>query len=222
MNITFPSLPYPAGALEPHISRTTIEHHYGHHHAAYVARTNELLGESRPLDRSLLEILRASHSNGENALFNVAAQAWNHEFYWNSMHPDNGGLPSGAIAALIDKDFGNYPSFASELHKTAMGQFGSGWVWVVMNGAHLDIVRTANADNPIVHDFTPLLTIDVWEHAYYLDHQHRRARYLSGVIGHLLNWDFANRNIETAGRQHAVSSVVQYATRDHLSTAKTN
>ncbi|HNP62646.1 MAG TPA: superoxide dismutase [Woeseiaceae bacterium] len=219
MTITLPPLPYPTGALEPHISRSTIEHHYGQHHAAYVARTNELLAKSKSADRSLLEIMRASHISGENALFNVAAQAWNHEFYWNSMHPDSGGLPSGAIAALIDKDFGNYQSFASELRMSAMGQFGSGWVWVVLNGARLDIVRSANADNPIVYGLVPLLTIDVWEHAYYLDYQHQRARYLTDVIEHLLNWDFANSNIKAADNPTVARSAGRNTTRDQRSTA---
>lgn len=222
MAITLPALPYPVHALEPHISRSTIDHHYGKHHAAYVARTNELLGSSRSRDRSLIEILRASHASGENALFNVAAQAWNHEFYWNSMNPEGGGSPHGAISDLVDKDFGNFQTFASELHKTAMSQFGSGWVWVVLNGAHLDIIRSSNADNPLVHNLVPLLTIDVWEHAYYLDHQHLRARYLTAVIENLLNWEFANSNIESAGDRQATRTATDHVARKHLSTVKAN
>lgn len=222
MIITLPALPYPAQALEPQISRFTIDHHYGQHHAAYVARTNELLGNSRSRGRDLTEILRASHAGGESALFNVAAQAWNHEFYWNSMKPGGGGSPHGTISALIDRDFGSYKTFATELHKTAMGQFGSGWVWVVLNGPHLDIIRSANADNPIVHNLVPLLTIDVWEHAYYLDHQHRRARYLTGVIENLLNWDFANNNIEAAGSHRMIRAITDDASRNPISTVKAN
>lgn len=222
MTITLPALPYATNALEPHISRSTIDHHYGQHHAAYIARTNELLGNSRSRDRNLLEILRASHTSGDNALFNAAAQAWNHEFYWNSMHPNGGGSPHGDTYAFVKRDFGNYETFASELHKSAMGQFGSGWVWVVLNGAHLDIIRTANADNPVVHNLVPLLTIDVWEHAYYLDHQHRRARYLTGVIDNLLNWDFANSNIKSADGYRSTGKTTDHATRQHLSTVKAN
>lgn len=218
MTISLPALPYPVTALEPHISRSTVEYHYGQHHAAYVARTNELLSKSKPVERTLVEILRAAHASGDTALFNVAAQSWNHDFYWHSMRPHGGGLPHGAIATLIEKDFGSQKVFVNELRETALAQFGSGWVWVVLNNGHLETFGSANADNPLVYNLVPLLTIDVWEHAYYLDYQHRRALYLTKVVEHLLNWDFANRNLELAVSRSATPIVAQHTTHNQMPT----
>lgn len=219
MTIALPSLPFPASALEPHISCATIEVHHGRHHAAYVARTNELLSGSEFADWTLKEIVQAAYGNGDTALFNNAAQAWNHSFYWQSLRPNGGGPPYGTIATLIERDFGGYVSFVELIRGAAIGQFGSGWAWVVLDGGHLQITHTGNADNPLIHDQIPLLAIDVWEHAYYLDYQHRRANYVTGVIEHLLNWDFANENLKTglqwttfAGRQSSKGVASAFST----------
>lgn len=217
MPITLPALPFHASALEPHISKSTIDVHYGQHHAAYVARSNQLVADTKLADLDLYALVHAAHASENSALFNSAAQAWNHSFYWNSLRPGGGGQPHGAIATLIDADFGGYDRFVEQLQSAAMGQFGSGWAWVVLNGAHLEIVATSNADNPLVHQQVPLLAIDVWEHAYYLDYQQRRNNYVAGVIEHLLNWDFANENLDADSHSEDASPVVHRAASIYLS-----
>lgn len=196
MSFTLPPLPFPVDALEPHISATTIGYHYGKHHAGYLARTNELLARSDSDDQVLESLIRAAYEQGDIALFNAAAQTWNHSFYWNSLHPKGGGQPRGTIATLIEKDFGEASFFLEQLEAAANGVFGSGWTWVVLDDGRLDIVSTSNAESPLVRDQVPLLVIDIWEHAYYLDHQNRRADYVRAVLHHLINWEFANENLE--------------------------
>lgn len=198
MTISLPPLPFAPSALEPHISRSTIDLHYGKHHAGYVARAGELAASAGLADLSLEAIIRAAHEKGHSALFNNAAQAWNHAFYWNSLHPDGGNSPKGAIAALIERDFGSQGQFLDRLHSAATGVFGSGWAWIVLNGGNLEVTQTANAVNPLVENRVPLLVIDVWEHAYYLDYQNLRANYARAVLEHLINWEFANENLESA------------------------
>jgi superoxide dismutase, Fe-Mn family len=196
MRITLPKLPYPDDALEPHISRTTLQVHHGQHHRVYVENVRTLAKQVRLADRPLEHILRqTAGQDGHRALFNNAAQAWNHAFYWRSLKPNGGGVPVGEIAKRIDSDFGAYARFAEQFRAAAVGQFGSGWAWLVLDGNTLKVTRTANADSPLVHGQTPLLTIDVWEHAYYLDYQNRRADYADAVIKYLVNWDFASRNL---------------------------
>ena len=195
MQITLPKLPYPDDALEPHISRTTLQVHHGQHHRVYVENVRTLAKQVRLADRPLEHILRqTAGQDGHRALFNNAAQAWNHAFYWRSLKPTGGGVPVGEIAKRIDSDFGGYARFAEQFRAAAVGQFGSGWAWLVLHGNTLKVTRTANADTPLVYGQTPLLTIDVWEHAY-LDCQNRRADYADAVIKHLVNWDFASRNL---------------------------
>jgi Fe-Mn family superoxide dismutase len=196
MQIALPSLPYPYEALEPHISRRTLEFHHGKHHKAYVDKTRTLAKEVRMADLPLeLIIQQTVRQDRHRALFNNAAQAWNHAFYWRSLQPGGGGQPDGEIAARIKSDLGGYEAFATQFAAAATGQFGSGWAWLVLDGGKLAVTATANADTPIAHGQIPLLALDVWEHAYYLDYQNRRADYADALIKHLINWEFANRNL---------------------------
>jgi Fe-Mn family superoxide dismutase len=189
-------LPFRYEALEPYISRTTLAVHHNKHHQAYVKKTQALAKEAGLDDRPLESIIQLTAADEHRrALFNNAAQAWNHAFYWRSLRPNGGGKPYGEIAACIDADLGGYGSFAAQLSSAATGQFGSGWAWLVMDDGKLRILNTSNADTPMVHHQIPLLVIDVWEHAYYLDYQNRRAEYADMVIKKLINWDFANRNL---------------------------
>lgn len=197
MAITLPTLPYNQDALAPYISARTIEFHYGKHHNAYVDNTRRLITTTDMADLDLETIVRRASVDGSvAAVFNDAAQAWNHAFYWQCMKPGGGGEPTGAVAKEIRKTFGSYDDFASKFKATGMSQFGSGWVWLVIKNRDLQIVKTANADTPLAHGMTPLLVADVWEHAYYLDYQNRRADYLSAFIDHLVNWDFVNSQLD--------------------------
>jgi len=198
MSITQTTLPYAASALEPHISRHTLNAHYGHHHAAYVAKTRTLIQRTPLESASLEEVVLTSRQQHMKRLFSISAQAWNHDFLWHSMRPGGGGEPYGAIASLIEKSFGSQRAFSQEFVTMAGDQFGSGWCWLVYEAGRLDIVATSNADTPLGSTQLPLLTIDVWEHAYYLDYQHRRLDYIAAFLGHLINWDFANQNLARA------------------------
>jgi Fe-Mn family superoxide dismutase len=199
-----PALPYAEGALAPAISARTVYFHYRRHHAGYVAALNRLLAARPPGAEPLVTIIRNSAGDPARAgLFNNAAQVWNHSFYWRNLTPGGGGRPGGIIAAAIDRSFGGYPAFRERLIAAAISQFGSGWVWLCAegDGTGLTIRRTANAETPIqVPGVTPLLTIDVWEHAYYLDTQNRRADHVTQLVDRLLNWSFANRILETLRR----------------------
>jgi superoxide dismutase, Fe-Mn family len=196
MQFILPQLPYPYDALEPHISRATLELHHGKHHRAYIENARALAKKVRLADEPLERIIRqTAGQESHRALFNNAAQAWNHAFYWRSLKPKGGGNPGGALGGRIEADFGSYGAFVEQLTAAATGQFGSGWAWLVLDGATLKVTRTANADTPLVHGQVPLLTIDVWEHAYYLDYQNRRADYAAAIIEHLINWEFAARNL---------------------------
>lgn len=205
-----PPLPYAADALEPHLSRRTLAAHYGRHHSAYVDKTRKLI-ENTELESAPIEsILRSSHQQKNRSLYNAAAQSWNHQFYWLSMDPLGGGEAIGPIAELIDVSFGSQSSFRQQFITTAGDHFGSGWVWLVLDDGRLRILATSNADTPLSGTCTPLLTIDVWEHAYYLDYQHRRLDYISAFMAHLVNWRFANSNLAAAldrrSRQPAAAS----------------
>jgi Fe-Mn family superoxide dismutase len=196
MQITLPSLPYPYDALEPHISRTTLEIHHGRHHRAYVEKARTLAGQVHLADQPLERIvLQTAGQDRHRALFNNAAQAWNHAFYWRSLRPGGGGKPQGEIAERVEADLGGHDAFAEQFASAATGHFGSGWAWLVLDGDRVKITTTSNADTPLAHGQAPLLAIDVWEHAYYLDYQNRRAEHVAAVIAHLLNWDFANGNL---------------------------
>jgi Fe-Mn family superoxide dismutase len=197
MSIVLPPLPFGKEALEPYISSQTLEYHYGKHHNTYVTNTNNLIKDTELKNLSLEEIIRITANDPSKiSLFNNAAQVWNHTFYWNSLKSGGGGKPSGTLAQKIDSDFGSYENFAKALKEAALGQFGSGWVWLVLENGIVKIVKTSNADTPIAHGKKPLLCIDVWEHAYYLDYKNGRADYADALINHLINWDFANKNLE--------------------------
>ncbi len=195
MSITLPDLPYARNALEPHISAETLEFHHGKHHNAYVTNLNKLIAGKPEESKSLEEIILSA----EGSVFNNAAQVWNHTFYWNCLKPGGGGQPGGPLADAIQRDFGSFQAFREALADAAATQFGSGWAWLVAQGGRLKVVKTANADLPMRHGQTALLTIDVWEHAYYIDFRNARPKYVETVIDHLLNWDFAAMNFQKAG-----------------------
>lgn len=196
MTLSLPELPYAYNALQPHISHATLVFHHGKHHRAYVEKTNELAAEAHLTYQPLESIIaKTAGRPAYQELFNNAAQACNHSFYWNSLRPGGGGYPHGEIARQIVTDFGDYPTAVKNLTDAVMGLFSSGWVWLVLDGDRLKITSTSIADTPLAYGQTPLLAIDVWEHAYYLDYQNDRAAYAAAVIKHLLNWEFANQNM---------------------------
>jgi Fe-Mn family superoxide dismutase len=200
MAFELPPLPYPKNALEPHISERTMDFHYGRHHQAYVTNLNNLV-KDQPFERqSLEEIIKATHKDSsKTGVFNNAAQVWNHTFFWHSMKPQGGGSPSGNIAAALTKDCGGLDKFKEQFKATAVGQFGSGWAWLVADKGQLKIVSTPNAITPLAEGQTALVTCDVWEHAYYLDYQNRRPDFVQTFLDHLINWDFAAQNLAKAG-----------------------
>ena len=201
MAVTLPDLPYARDALAPHISEETLNFHHGKHHNAYVVKTNEMIAGTPHDNASLEEIIQdAAKGGAETAgLFNQSAQVWNHTFYWNSMKPNGGGKPTGAVANAIDEAFGSYDDFAAAFKQAGATQFGSGWAWLIAKGGKLEVRKTANADLPFTEaGVTPLLTMDVWEHAYYLDYQNKRPDYMGAFLDHLVNWDFANENLAKA------------------------
>jgi Fe-Mn family superoxide dismutase len=196
MAVTLPELPYGKDALSPFISANTLEFHYGKHHKAYVDNLNKLIEGTDLAKMSLEEIIKVTNADtAKTGIFNNAAQVWNHSFYWQCLKAGGGGKPVGAIAEKIDATWGSYEKFAEELKNAGITQFGSGWVWLVPDGKDLKIIKTTNADTPLAHEQKPVLTIDVWEHAYYLDYQNRRPDYLTAVIQNLINWDFVNANL---------------------------
>ena len=204
MPLVLPPLTYPYDSLEPFISNATLKTHHGKHHRAYVDKVNALTEGTALAGESLEAIVRRSAQQRTaadplmTAVFNNAAQAWNHAFYWHSLRPHGGPGPQAALAARILSDFGGLAPLGDALKSAATGHFGSGWAWLVVHNNTLEVVTTANADTPIVHGQAPLLVIDVWEHAYYLDHQERRSAYVAAVVDHLLDWEFASRNFERA------------------------
>ena len=194
MSIEFPALPYAANALEPHVSARTLEHHHGKHHKGYVDKLNNAIAGTAHEGQSLEAIITAAHAASDTGVFNNAAQSWNHTFLWSSMSATGGGEPSGPLADAIVDRFGSVQRFRDEFKAAALAQFGSGWAWLVRTDAGLDIVSTGNADTPLVHGVTPLLTLDVWEHAYYLDYQNKRDAYVDVFLTNLISWDFAAEN----------------------------
>jgi superoxide dismutase, Fe-Mn family len=201
MAYTLPDLPYARNALSPQISEETLNFHYGKHHQAYVTNMNGLIAGTDLEGKSIEEITKAAAADKSKAgLFNNAAQVWNHTFYWHSMKPGGGGKPTGKVAELIERDLGGYDNFVKEFKNAGATQFGSGWAWLVYKGGKLAITKTPNAETPLTEaGTTPLLTMDVWEHAYYLDYQNKRPDYMDTFIGQLINWDFVNKNLAAAG-----------------------
>ena len=195
MSVTLPALPYAEDALAPHISANTMSFHYGKHHQAYVDNLNKMIDGTDYEGKSLEEIIKAS-AGKDAGVFNNSAQVWNHTFYWHSMAPNGGGAPTGKIAELIDRDFGSYDEFKAAFAAAGATQFGSGWAWLVLAGDKLEVRKTPNAETPLTEEgVTPLLTMDVWEHAYYLDFQNARPAYMAAFLDNLVNWDFANANL---------------------------
>lgn len=196
-SITLPPLPYAENALEPVISSDTVALHYGKHQAGYVAKANQLLKHSRFKTETIEEIILETAGDDRNIpLFNTAAQAWNHDFFWKCLSPKGGGVPDEALMVMINEAFGSYYSFRERMLKSATAHFGSGWVWLVSDGKTLSIITTDNADTPIAHGFFPLFTIDLWEHSYYLDYQNRRGEYINGILDNLINWEFVASRLE--------------------------
>jgi superoxide dismutase, Fe-Mn family len=200
MAFELPPLPYPNTALDPHISARTFEFHHGRHHQAYVTNLNNLIKDTPLEQQPLEEIIKGSYRDtSKTGIFNNSAQVWNHTFFWHSMKPQGGGAPSGNLAGAINRDCGGLDKFKEAFKTAAVGQFGSGWAWLVADRGQLKIVATANAVTPLVDGQTPLLTCDVWEHAYYLDYQNRRPDFVQAFLDHLINWDFAAQNLAKAG-----------------------
>jgi Fe-Mn family superoxide dismutase len=196
MALTLPDLPYPKNALEPHISAKTLEFHHDKHHKAYVDNANKLLAGTGMEKEDPEKIIKEVAADASKAgIFNNVAQAWNHSFFWNCLRAKGGGRPTGEVAKRIERDLGSYEKFAEDLKNAGITQFGSGWAWLVLKEGKLEIMKTANADTPLAHGIKPLLTIDVWEHAYYLDYQNRRPDFLQVVIDNLINWDFVNTRL---------------------------
>lgn len=192
-------LPFDPSALEPHLSAKTFEFHYGKHHAAYVTNLNNLTKDTELADKSLEEVIKISFNDATKAgIFNNAAQVWNHTFFWDSLKPSGGGAPTGAVAEKINADFGSFDKFKEEFKTAAVTQFGSGWAWLVLDGNTLKVTKTPNAENPLVRGQVPLLTVDVWEHAYYLDYQNRRPDFVQTFIDNLINWEFVAKQLASA------------------------
>lgn len=192
MSIELPSLPYAQDALEPHISKETLEFHYGKHHNTYVVKLNGLIDGTADADKSLEDIIKTS----SGGVFNNAAQIWNHTFYWNSLSPNGGGEPTGAVADAINAAFGSFEEFKAKFTDSAVNNFGSSWTWLVKNAdGSLAIVNTSNAATPLTDEgVTPLLTVDLWEHAYYIDYRNVRPDYMA-AFWNLVNWEFVNSNL---------------------------
>lgn len=200
MAFTLPDLPYAKDALAPHISAETLDFHHGKHHNAYVGKLNGLIDGTELADKSLEDIIKISADDAAQAgIFNNAAQIWNHTFYWHSMAPNGGGAPSGELAELIDRDFGSLDAFKTAFADAGATQFGSGWAWLVLANGKLEVRKTLNAETPLTEDgVTPLLTMDVWEHAYYIDFRNARPSYIDTFLDTLINWDFAAQNLQAA------------------------
>lgn len=199
MKFSLPPLPYDEGALAPVISAETLRLHHGAHHKTYIDKLNDLLESKNVPDKSLLEIVQWSAGvEARKAIFNNAAQAWNHDFYWRSLAPAGGAGPEGELAVRLAKDFGSVEAAGTALMEAAVSQFGSGWAWLVLDKRKLKVISTHDAGAPVLNGQRPLLTIDVWEHAYYVDYRNKRAEYVKAVVGKLLNWKFAAANLAAA------------------------
>ncbi len=194
MPFELPPLPYDKNALSPHVSAETLEYHHGKHHNTYVVNLNKLVEGKPEASKSLEQIILSS----DGGLFNNAAQVWNHTFFWSCMKPGGGGQPQGELAAAITRDFGSFEKFKEEFTNAALTQFGSGWAWLVAEGGKLKVTKTPNADLPMKHGQTALLTLDVWEHAYYIDYRNARAKWVEVFLANLVNWDFVAKNLSQA------------------------
>lgn len=204
MPFQLPPLPYAPEALEPYMSARTLEFHHGKHHKAYVEKANAAIAGTPLETLGEIEIIRRARAEGNQSLFNNAAQAWNHEFLWKSFRPGGEGGPGGALRARIERGFGSFEDFCTQFSEAAAGHFASGWAWLVLTGEDLKVETTHDADTPVAREgATPLLVLDLWEHAYYLDYQNARPEFIKAFLGHLANWEFAEANLSAAGRELA-------------------
>ena len=204
MAFVLPDLPYAKDALQPHMSSETLDYHHGKHHKAYVDKTNGMLGEKGLEGASLTEVIKAAKDKGDKGLFNNSAQIWNHSFFWQCLAPGEGQKPSGKLADMITDSFGGVDQMLTKLKEESVGHFASGWGWLVLDGDALKITSLHDADTPVVYDgMKPLLTLDVWEHAYYVDYRNARPDYLEAVIKNIVNWDFVAQNLDGEGISRA-------------------
>lgn len=196
MSFELPVLPYAENALEPYYTARTISFHYGKHHKAYIDNLNKMTAGSELEGKPLEDVIRITAADSAKAgVFNNSAQVWNHTFFWHSMKPTGGGKPAGEVLTKIEAAFGTFEAFEEQFKTASVGRFGSGWCWLVSENGTLKVVSTPNADTPLVHGQKPIFTVDVWEHAYYLDYQNRRADYVQAFFDHLINWDFIKQNL---------------------------
>lgn len=199
MAFKLPPLPYAEDALEPFMSAKTLEFHHGKHHKTYVETLNKLVEGTPQAEQSLEEVIVATHhDDAKTTVFNNAAQVWNHNFFWQCMKKEGGGEPPGELKKALDHDFGSFDKFTAAFKEAADTQFGSGWAWLVFDAGKLKVIKTSNAINPVAGGQSALLTCDVWEHAYYLDYQNRRADFVEAFVDHLIDWDFVARNLQNA------------------------
>jgi Fe-Mn family superoxide dismutase len=207
MAIELPPLPYAYDALEPYMSARTLEFHHDKHHAAYVNKTNELIRGTDLENADLVTIVRRARDRGDPQLFNQSGQAWNHNFLWLSLRPEGGAGPTGELAERLENDFDGVDGFAERFKKEAVGHFASGWAWLVLDGDRLEVISTHDGDSAIAREgVVPLLVLDLWEHAYYLDYQNRRPDFVDAYLANMINWEFAARNLEAArGRSSAAA-----------------
>ena len=203
MPFTLPELPYTKDALAPQMSAETFDYHHGKHHKAYIDKTNGMLAEKGLEDASLVEVIKAAKEKGDKSLFNNSAQIWNHSFFWQCLAPAGSTKPSGKLAEMISSDFGDHATLVEKLATEATNHFASGWGWLVLNNGKLEVTSLHDADTPVVHGLTPLLTLDVWEHAYYIDYRNERPRFLKTVLENIINWDFVAQNLDGKGVSRA-------------------
>lgn len=204
MPFQLPDLPYRRDALQPVMSAETLNYHHGKHHQAYVDKVNALLAERKAEAASLVKVVRTAAERGDKLLFNNAAQIWNHSFFWQCLAPAEGQQPTGKLKALIEEGFGGTDALLKKLKDEATGHFSNGWAWLVLNRDKLEVTSLHDADTPLVYDgMVPLLTIDLWEHAYYVDYRHERPRYAEEVLGRIVNWEFVARNLDGEGAGRA-------------------
>jgi len=204
MAFKLPDLPYATNALAPHISAETLDFHHGKHHAAYVKKANVMLAEKGGEDHALSEIIRQARTDGDGKLFNNAAQIWNHSFFWQCLAPAEGQQPDGKLKQLIEASFGDAETMLRKLEEEAVNHFSNGWAWLVLDRGTLEIASLHDADTPLVHDgMVPLFTLDVWEHAYYIDYRNERPKYVSSVLKNIVNWEFVAQNLDGQGDHRA-------------------
>ena len=203
MAFTLPDLPFERDALGAHMSGETLDFHHGKHHKAFIDKANGLLGDTDLEGASLVDVIRAAHQRRDKPLFNNVAQIWNHSFFWQCLAPEGSTRPSGKLRDMINDEFGGEQELLDKLAKECVGHFASGWGWLILNNGKLEITSLHDADTPSVHGMTPLLTVDVWEHAYYIDYRNERPRFVKSVLENIINWDFVAQNLDGRGLERA-------------------